>query len=231
MADKIVVLNARPDRAGRPADGALQPPRQRIRGGLHRGAGDELSGVCRCRAGRRWPTAVRRWAGRTRRRRSGWASGPNIVILRPAGQGEIAATVTMRETLGGDAYLYVRLAGGRDACRPCRRRHDARPRARSSGWSCPPRACTSSGGWAHPRIGGQPQDDVAELIRDAVARSASVAEVMIGPRRAGRGCGCSMRATLRDQPGPDGRRARLGRGGCRRSRRRWQRQASPRAAM
>ena len=37
---------------------------------------------------------------------------PEHVILRPAGQGQLAAEVTICETLGGDAYLYVRIAGG-----------------------------------------------------------------------------------------------------------------------
>ena len=37
---------------------------------------------------------------------------PEHLVLRPAGQGQLAATVAPTETLGGDAYLYVRLAGG-----------------------------------------------------------------------------------------------------------------------
>jgi ABC-type sugar transport system ATPase subunit len=37
---------------------------------------------------------------------------PEHIVLRPAGQGQLAATVTIAETLGGDAYLYVRLPGG-----------------------------------------------------------------------------------------------------------------------
>jgi ABC-type sugar transport system ATPase subunit len=37
---------------------------------------------------------------------------PEHVVLRPAGQGQLSATVSICETLGGDAYLYVRLAGG-----------------------------------------------------------------------------------------------------------------------
>jgi ABC-type sugar transport system ATPase subunit len=37
---------------------------------------------------------------------------PEHLALRPAGQGQLAATVTLTETLGGDAYLYVRLSGG-----------------------------------------------------------------------------------------------------------------------
>jgi ABC-type sugar transport system ATPase subunit len=36
---------------------------------------------------------------------------PEHLALRPAGQGQIAATVSLCETLGGDAYLYLRLAG------------------------------------------------------------------------------------------------------------------------
>jgi len=37
---------------------------------------------------------------------------PEHLVLRPAGQGQLSATVSLTETLGGDAYLYVRLAGG-----------------------------------------------------------------------------------------------------------------------
>ena len=36
---------------------------------------------------------------------------PEHVAIRPPGQGLLDATVTLRETLGGDAYLYVRLPG------------------------------------------------------------------------------------------------------------------------
>ena len=42
LADRIVVLNAGRDRAGRRADGALQQPRQHLRRRLHRLAADEL---------------------------------------------------------------------------------------------------------------------------------------------------------------------------------------------
>ena len=37
---------------------------------------------------------------------------PEHVALRQAGQGMLSASVTLRETLGGDAYLYVALPGG-----------------------------------------------------------------------------------------------------------------------
>ncbi len=37
---------------------------------------------------------------------------PEHLVLRPAGQGQLAATVSLTETLGGDAYLYVRLSDG-----------------------------------------------------------------------------------------------------------------------
>ncbi|MES2815253.1 MAG: sn-glycerol-3-phosphate ABC transporter ATP-binding protein UgpC [Pseudomonadota bacterium] len=37
---------------------------------------------------------------------------PEHLILRPAGQGQLSATVSLTETLGGDAYLYVRLDNG-----------------------------------------------------------------------------------------------------------------------
>ena len=37
---------------------------------------------------------------------------PEHIILRPVGQGQMTATVLLRETLGGDAYLYVRTGAG-----------------------------------------------------------------------------------------------------------------------
>ena len=37
---------------------------------------------------------------------------PEHLVLKAAGQGQLAATVSLTETLGGDAYLYVRLNGG-----------------------------------------------------------------------------------------------------------------------
>jgi ABC-type sugar transport system ATPase subunit len=37
---------------------------------------------------------------------------PEHITLRPAGQGQMTATVLLRETLGGDAYLYVRTGVG-----------------------------------------------------------------------------------------------------------------------
>jgi ABC-type sugar transport system ATPase subunit len=39
---------------------------------------------------------------------------PEHLVQRPAGQGQLAATVALTETLGGDAYLYVRLSGGQN---------------------------------------------------------------------------------------------------------------------
>jgi ABC-type sugar transport system ATPase subunit len=38
---------------------------------------------------------------------------PEHVELRPAGQGDLQATVALRETLGGDAYLYLKTPSGR----------------------------------------------------------------------------------------------------------------------
>jgi ABC-type sugar transport system ATPase subunit len=37
---------------------------------------------------------------------------PEHLELRPAGEGDLAGTVILRETLGGDAYLYVRTPAG-----------------------------------------------------------------------------------------------------------------------
>jgi ABC-type sugar transport system ATPase subunit len=37
---------------------------------------------------------------------------PEHLVLKAAGQGQLSATVALTETLGGDAYLYVRLQGG-----------------------------------------------------------------------------------------------------------------------
>jgi ABC-type sugar transport system ATPase subunit len=37
---------------------------------------------------------------------------PEHLTIRPEGEGDLPATVTLRETLGGDAYLYVRTPSG-----------------------------------------------------------------------------------------------------------------------
>jgi ABC-type sugar transport system ATPase subunit len=37
---------------------------------------------------------------------------PEHLSIRPEGAGDLPATVTLRETLGGDAYLYVRTPSG-----------------------------------------------------------------------------------------------------------------------
>jgi ABC-type sugar transport system ATPase subunit len=37
---------------------------------------------------------------------------PEHLVIRPEGGGDLPATVTLRETLGGDAYLYVRTPSG-----------------------------------------------------------------------------------------------------------------------
>jgi ABC-type sugar transport system ATPase subunit len=37
---------------------------------------------------------------------------PEHLVLMPEGRGDLPATVTIRETLGGDAYLYVRTGSG-----------------------------------------------------------------------------------------------------------------------
>jgi ABC-type sugar transport system ATPase subunit len=106
MADKIVVLQAgRIEQVGSPMDLYHRPASEFVAGfigapamnflgmsdkaGRVAIAGADLAAVAA-------PGAVR------------LGIRPEHIQLLPAGSGDLAATVTLRETLGGDAYLYVR---------------------------------------------------------------------------------------------------------------------------
>ena len=110
MTDKIVVLNAgRIEQVGRPMDlyhrpltafvaGLIGAPAMNFltmtdTGGQVTVEGSTLSAAA-------LPGAVRP------------GIRPEHLTLQPGGQGDIAATVTIRETLGGDACLHVRTGGG-----------------------------------------------------------------------------------------------------------------------
>lgn len=109
MADKIVVLNAgRIEQVGAPMDL------------YHRPASEFVAGFIGAPAMNFLPVTLQSGQALL----EGMALGaapvgtiklgirPEHILLRPAGQGQIDATVTICETLGGDAYLYVRSAGG-----------------------------------------------------------------------------------------------------------------------
>ncbi|MBP9181781.1 MAG: sn-glycerol-3-phosphate ABC transporter ATP-binding protein UgpC [Fuscovulum sp.] len=109
MADKIVVLNAgRIEQVGAPMDL------------YHRPASEFVAGFIGAPAMNFLPvTLAGGQAGLDGQPLGPAPEGtvklgirPEHVALRPAGQGTLPATVTLRETLGGDAYLYVRLSGG-----------------------------------------------------------------------------------------------------------------------
>jgi ABC-type sugar transport system ATPase subunit len=109
MADKIVVLNAgRIEQVGSPMDLYHHPANSFVAGfigapamnfldvtlsGRRAHHGDEDLGPA--------PTGTAQLGIR-----------PEHIGLRLANEGQMAASVTLRETLGGDAYLYVRTRAG-----------------------------------------------------------------------------------------------------------------------
>ena len=110
MADKIVVLQAgRVEQVGSPMDLYHRPRTEFVAGFIGAPAMNFLDvSVADGRvttAGMTLPALP--VAGATR-----VGIRPEHQLLLPEGQGEIAATVTLRETLGGDAYLYVRSDAG-----------------------------------------------------------------------------------------------------------------------
>ncbi|MFN3577049.1 MAG: ABC transporter ATP-binding protein [Tabrizicola sp.] len=109
MADKIVVLNAgRIEQVGAPMDL------------YHRPASEFVAGFIGAPSMNFLTVDLREGRAMLDGRPLGAAPGgtvklgirPEHLVLRPAGQGQLAATVSLTETLGGDAYLYVRLPGG-----------------------------------------------------------------------------------------------------------------------
>ena len=111
MADKIVVLNAgRIEQVGTPMD-LYHRPRTEFVAGFIGAPGDELP---RCDDRRAAVSIAVRFRCRSARSTGATRLGirPEHLVLLPEGQGDIAATVSLRETLGGDAYLYVKTETG-----------------------------------------------------------------------------------------------------------------------
>jgi ABC-type sugar transport system ATPase subunit len=109
MADKIVVLNTgRIEQVGSPMDLYHRPLSEFVAGFIGApamnflamaDAGGRVSVEGRSLTAASAPGAVR------------LGIRPEHVVVLPEGQGDLPATVTLRETLGGDAYLYVRTPG------------------------------------------------------------------------------------------------------------------------
>ena len=109
MADKIVVLNAgRIEQVGAPMDLYNRPATEFVAGFIGAPAMNIL------------PVQVQDGQAMVEGVALGLAPAgtvklgirPEHVVLHPAGQGQLSATVSICETLGGDAYLYVRLESG-----------------------------------------------------------------------------------------------------------------------
>ncbi len=111
MADKIVVLNGgRIEQVGAPMDLYHRPATEFVAGFIGAPAmnflGVFVEGGQAMLEGRALGPAP---AGTVK-----LGIRPEHLVLRPAGHGQLAATVSLTETLGGDAWLYVRLAGGQE---------------------------------------------------------------------------------------------------------------------
>ncbi len=109
MADKIVVLNAgRIEQVGAPMELYNRPATEFVAGFIGAPAMNFLP--VQVQDGQAMVEGVALGAAPAGAVKLGIR--PEHVVLRPEGQGQLAATVSICETLGGDAYLYVRLAGG-----------------------------------------------------------------------------------------------------------------------
>jgi ABC-type sugar transport system ATPase subunit len=110
MADKIVVLNAgRIEQVGSPMDLYHRPATEFVAGFIGAPSMNFLSmeaDAGRVRAGG-MTLAAEAVQGATR-----LGIRPEHIGLAAAGAADIDATVSLRETLGGDAYLYVRTSDG-----------------------------------------------------------------------------------------------------------------------
>ncbi len=110
MADKIVVLNGgQVEQVGAPMDLYHRPATEFVAGFIGApamnfldiaGAGGQISIPGANLPVRAAPGAIR------------FGIRPEHVELRAPGQGDLEGSVILRETLGGDAYLYVRLTHG-----------------------------------------------------------------------------------------------------------------------
>jgi ABC-type sugar transport system ATPase subunit len=109
MADKIVVLNAgRIEQVGRPMDLYNRPASEFVAGFIGAPAMNFLPVTVQGGQAMIDGTPL----GRAPEGSVKLGIRPEHLVLRPAGQGQLSATVSICETLGGDAYLYVRLVGG-----------------------------------------------------------------------------------------------------------------------
>ena len=96
LADRIVVLRAGPDRAGRHPARPLQPPGQPLRRRLHRRARDELP---------RRRGEVH--AGRTRQPPPPGIRPQHLRLAAPGAAGGIAAEVALVEALGTETVVHA----------------------------------------------------------------------------------------------------------------------------
>jgi ABC-type sugar transport system ATPase subunit len=109
MADKIVVLNAgRIEQVGAPMDLYNRPNSEFVAGFIGAPAMNFL--MADLRDGQVTVEGVALGPAPSGTVKLGIR--PEHIGLRPQGQGQLPATVSLTETLGGDAYLYVQLAGG-----------------------------------------------------------------------------------------------------------------------
>ena len=109
MADKIVVLNAgRIEQVGAPMDLYNRPATEFVAGFIGAPAMNILP--VQVPGGQAMVEGVALGLAPAGTVKLGIR--PEHVVLRPAGQGQLSATVSICETLGGDAYLYVRLESG-----------------------------------------------------------------------------------------------------------------------
>jgi len=109
MADRIVVLNAgRVEQVGAPMELYNLPATEFVAGFIGAPSMNFLD-VTRGEGGARLGDAALgpAPAGAVR-----LGIRPEHILIRPAGGGDVDGTVTLRETLGGDAFLYVRLESG-----------------------------------------------------------------------------------------------------------------------
>ena len=108
MADKIVVLNAgRIEQTGSPMDLYHRPNSEFVAGFI----GAPAMNFIDVKVADGMAAVVGNVLGPAPANATRLGIRPEHLTLLPAGQGALPATVTLRETLGGDAYLYVQAAG------------------------------------------------------------------------------------------------------------------------